>query len=65
MSAWRRAGRQARCGGIKFAHGTGALTPLLHAQAALTRARLDLLTAQQEARLAALALRRAIGLPHP
>jgi outer membrane protein TolC len=50
---------------IRFAHGTGDLAPLLHARAALARARLDRLTAEQEAQLAALALRRAIGLPLP
>jgi cobalt-zinc-cadmium efflux system outer membrane protein len=50
---------------IKFDHGTGDLGPRLHAWAALTRARLELLTAQQEVRLAELALRRAIGLPLP
>ncbi len=50
---------------IRFEHGTGDLAPLLHAQAALARARLDLLTAQQAARLAELALVRALGLPLP
>ena len=50
---------------IKFEHGTGDLAPLLHAQAALARARLDLLTTQQATRLAELALLRAIGLPLP
>jgi outer membrane protein TolC len=50
---------------IRFAHGTGDLAPLLHARATLARARLDRLTAEQEAQLAALALRRAIGLPLP
>jgi outer membrane protein TolC len=50
---------------IKFEHGTGDLGPLLQAQEALARARLDLLRAQHEARLAELALLRAIGLPLP
>ena len=50
---------------IKFEHGTGDLAPLLLAQEALARARLDLLRAQHEARLAELALLRAIGLPLP
>ena len=50
---------------IKFEHGTGDLAPLLQAQEALARARLDLLRAQHEARLAELALLRAIGLPLP
>jgi len=50
---------------IKFEHGTGDLAPLLHAQEALARARLDLLRARHEARLAELGLLRAIGLPLP
>jgi outer membrane protein TolC len=50
---------------IKFEHGTGDLAPLLQAQEALARARLDLLRARHEARLAELALLRAIGLPLP
>jgi outer membrane protein TolC len=50
---------------IRFEHGTGDLAPLLQAQEALARARLDLLRAQHEARLAELALLRAIGLPLP
>ena len=50
---------------IKFEHGTGDLAPLLQAQEALSRARLDLLRAQHEATLAELALLRAIGLPLP
>ena len=50
---------------IRFEHGTGDLAPLLQAQEALARARLDLLRAQHEAKLAELALLRAIGLPLP
>jgi outer membrane protein len=50
---------------IRFEHGTGDLAPLLQAEAALARARLELLAAQQEAALAELALGRAIGLPLP
>ncbi len=50
---------------IKFEHGSSDLAPLLQAQAALARARLDLLRAQQEAKLAELGLLRAIGLPLP
>jgi outer membrane protein TolC len=50
---------------IRFEHGTGDLAPLLQAEAALTRARLELLAAQQEAALAELALGRAIGFPIP
>jgi outer membrane protein TolC len=47
---------------IKFDHGTGDLAPLLQAESALARARLELLQATQAADLAALALYRAIGL---
>jgi len=50
---------------IRFDLGTGDLAPLLRARDGLGRARLDLLAAQQEAALATLALRRAIGLPAP
>lgn len=50
---------------IRFEHGTGDLAPLLRAREALARARLELLTARHEARLAELALLRAIGLPLP
>jgi outer membrane protein len=50
---------------IRFEHGTGDLGPLLQAEAALARARLELLAAQQEAALAELALGRAIGQPLP
>lgn len=50
---------------IKFEHGSGDLAHLLQAQEALAQARLDLLRAQHEARLAELALLRAIGLPLP
>ena len=50
---------------IRFEHGTGDLAPLLHAEAALAGARLELLTAQQAAALAELALLRALGLPLP
>ncbi len=50
---------------IRFEHGSSDLAPLLQAQAALARARLDLLSAQQEARLAEFGLLRAIGLPLP
>ena len=46
---------------IKFEHGTGDLAPLLHAQAALARVRLELLQAQQAQVLTTLALVRAIG----
>jgi outer membrane protein TolC len=48
---------------IRFDYGTGDLAPLLHAEAAVACAGLELLTGQQEAALAELALRRAIGLP--
>jgi outer membrane protein TolC len=51
--------------GIRFEHGSSDLAPLLQAQAALARARLDLLSDQQEARLAEFGLLRAIGLPLP
>jgi outer membrane protein TolC len=47
---------------IKFEHGTGDLGPLLQARAALARARLELLQAQQAAALASLTLARTIGL---
>jgi outer membrane protein TolC len=47
---------------IKFEHGTGDLAPLLQAEGALARARLELLQATQAADLAVLALYRAIGL---
>jgi outer membrane protein, heavy metal efflux system len=50
---------------IRFEYGTGDLAPLLHAEAALARARLELLSARQEAALAELALLRAAGLPLP
>jgi outer membrane protein TolC len=50
---------------IKFEHGTGDLAPLLQAQAALARARLELLQAQQTQTLATLALVRAIGVTAP
>jgi outer membrane protein TolC len=50
---------------LRFDLGTGDLVPLLRARDGLGRARLDLLTAHQEAALAALVLRRAIGLPPP
>jgi outer membrane protein TolC len=50
---------------VRFDLGTGDLAPLLRAREALGRTRLDLLAAQQETALAALALRRAIGLPAP
>lgn len=50
---------------IRFQHGTGDLAPLLQAEEALARARLELLAAQQAAALAELALLRAIGLPLP
>ena len=50
---------------IKFEHGTGDLAPLLQAEGALARARLELLQARQSADLAALALYRAIGLTAP
>jgi outer membrane protein TolC len=50
---------------IKFEHGSSDLAPLLQAQEALARARLDFLRAQQEAKLAELGLLRAIGLPLP
>jgi len=48
---------------LRFEHGASDLGPLLQAQEVLARARLDLLRTQQEAHLAALALRQAIGLP--
>ena len=48
---------------LRFEHGASDLGPLLQAQETLARARLDLLRTQQEAHLAALALRQAIGLP--
>jgi outer membrane protein TolC len=48
---------------IRFEHGTTDLAPLLEAQAALARARLELLRTQQAARLAELELLKAIGLP--
>jgi outer membrane protein TolC len=51
--------------GIRFEHGTGDLAPLLRAREALARTRLELLAARHEARLAELALLRAIGLPLP
>jgi outer membrane protein TolC len=47
---------------IKFEHGTGDLAPLLQAEGALARARLELLQAQQAADLAVLALYRAVGI---
>ena len=50
---------------IKFEHGTGDLAPLLQAEGALARARLELLQAKQTADLAALALYRAVGLVAP
>ncbi len=50
---------------IKFEHGASDLGPLLQAQAALARTRLDLLMARHEAKLAELGLLRAIGLPLP
>jgi outer membrane protein len=50
---------------IRFEHGTGDLAPLLRAREALARARLELLTARHEARLAELGLLRAIGLSVP
>lgn len=50
---------------IKFEHGTGDLAPLLQAEGALARARLELLQARQAADLTALALYRAIGLTAP
>jgi outer membrane protein TolC len=50
---------------IKFEHGTGDLAPLLQAEGALARARLELLQATQAAHLAALALYRAVGLGAP
>ena len=50
---------------IRFEHGTGDLAPLLRAREALARARLEVLTARHDARLAELALLRAIGLPLP
>src|SRR4029450_8528749 len=50
---------------IRFEYGTGALPPLPHAEAPLARARLELLSARQEAPLAELALLRAAGLPLP
>jgi outer membrane protein TolC len=50
---------------IKFEHGTGDLAPLLQAEGALARARLELLQATQTADLAALALSRAVGLVAP
>jgi outer membrane protein TolC len=48
---------------VRFDLGTGDLAPLLRAREGLGRARLDLLAAEQETALAALALRRVIGLP--
>ena len=50
---------------IKFEHGTGDLAPLLQAEGALARARLELLQAKQAADLAAVALYRALGLGPP
>ena len=50
---------------IRFEHGIGDLAPLLRAREALARARLEILTARHDARLAELALLRAIGLPLP
>ncbi len=50
---------------IKFEHGTGDLAPLLQAEGALARARLELLQARQAADLATLGLYRAIGIPAP
>ena len=47
---------------IKFEHGTGDLAPLLQAEGALARARLELLQAKQAADLASLALSRAVGV---
>jgi outer membrane protein TolC len=47
---------------IKFEHGTGDIGPLLQAEGALARARLELLQAQQAAELAVLALYRAVGI---
>jgi outer membrane protein TolC len=50
---------------IKFEHGAGDLAPLLQARAALARARLELLQAQQAQMLTTLALARALGVPAP
>lgn len=50
---------------IKFAHGSVDLGPLLQAREALARARLELLRAEHEVRLAELGLRRAMGLGLP
>jgi outer membrane protein TolC len=50
---------------IKFEHGTGDLAPLLQAEGALARARLELLQARQAADLTMLGLYRAIGIPAP
>jgi outer membrane protein TolC len=50
---------------IKFEHGTGDLAPLLQAEGALARARLELLQATQAAHLATVALYRALGLVPP
>jgi outer membrane protein TolC len=50
---------------IRFEHGTGDLGPLLQAEGALARARLELLQARQAAALAALALSRAVGVTTP
>ena len=50
---------------IKFEHGTGDLAPLLQARAALARARLELLQAQQAQTLTTLALARALGVVAP
>ena len=47
---------------IKFEHGTSDLAPLLQARAALARARLELLQAQQADALTSLTLARTIGL---
>lgn len=50
---------------IKFEHGTGDLAPLLQAEGALARARLELMQAKQAADLAAVALYRVLGLGPP
>jgi outer membrane protein TolC len=47
---------------LRFEHGATDLSPLLQAIEALARTRLDLLRAQQEAHVAALALRHTLGL---
>jgi outer membrane protein TolC len=50
---------------IRFNHGSDDLPTLLHAEASLARAQLDLQAAQHEAHLAGLNLRRVVGLPLP